>query len=172
MFVEVLGYFPAVQVVRHVVPSRYLVPVQVRQSLDVASLQVAHVESHESHVLVAALGKVLEGQVIKQLVPLKYLPIPESQLKHPDAVPLLQVTQVESQLSQVLVPVFPYFPLGHVVRQLLPSKNLGDEQVKQSVLRGPLQVPQVESQLSHVLVATFSYFPAEQLNVQLVPSKK
>ena len=56
VFEEVLGNFPVGQLVGHEVPSRYLVPVQERQSVDRGPLQVEHSEWQESQVLVEVLG--------------------------------------------------------------------------------------------------------------------
>ena len=75
MFVEVLGNVPEGQVVRHAVALKNLVPVHVRQSPDVAPLQVPHVESQLSQVLVDEFSKrVLVVQAVRQLVPSRNLP--------------------------------------------------------------------------------------------------
>ena len=53
VFVEVFAYLPFGQTVRHVVPSRYLNPEQLKQLLLSEPEQEAQVGSHESQVFVA-----------------------------------------------------------------------------------------------------------------------
>ena len=65
VLVEVLGYFPAGQLVLHVVPSKYFVPMQLWQSDDVGPVQVEHVGSQLSQVLVEVLGYFPAGQVVR-----------------------------------------------------------------------------------------------------------
>ena len=58
----------------------------------------------------------------------------------------VQVKQVESQLSQVLVPVFPNLPAGQTVTQAVPSRYLPVGQVRH--IEGPVP-EQVRHEVSH-----------------------
>ena len=60
----------------------------------------------------------------------------------------VQVKQVESQLSQVLVPVFPNLPAGQTVTQVVPSRYLPVGQLRQYKAVAPEQVKQEEWQVA------------------------
>ena len=69
VFVPVLGYFAVGQVKIQVVPSRYLVPVQVRQLVFASPEHVKQSVWQLSHVFVPVLGVLPAGHVAPQLVP-------------------------------------------------------------------------------------------------------
>ena len=73
MLFPVFAYFPAGQVSKHDVPSRYLTPVQSRQLLDVPAEQVRHSEWQLMQVFVAPSAYLFEGQVRGHPPASKYL---------------------------------------------------------------------------------------------------
>lgn len=87
---------------------------QVKQLEAPAALQVTHELSQEEHV--EPLAKKPEGHTARHWLECRYGAM-EGQLVHSLLVPPVQVAQVVSHGSQVLVLVLAYVPAAHVAEQ-------------------------------------------------------
>jgi len=85
---------------------------------------VAQVKSQGKHLFFAASPYFPLGQVKPQTFPSKNLPV--EQLKQSYADPLSQVAHDESQALHYLAKNDSYFPPGHDLRHLVPSKYLNN----------------------------------------------